>query len=116
MAHEKKEISVDAINSISAAAGDKVVLELHHRHVLNAALLVYMVPLLCLFVGIGLGTYYLDTELQALLVGLLFLGGSFVALKYLVEPRLQSGQKYSLAIVGFSDKTECKESRITHGR
>lgn len=116
MAHEMKEISVDARNLIAAEVGDKVLLELHHRQVLNAALMVYILPLLFLFIGVGIGTYYLDTELQALVVGLLGLGGSFLALKYVVEPRLRRGQRFSLAIVSFSDKLVCKESRNTHGR
>lgn len=109
LAHEMKDIFVEATNTIEAKPGDKVTLELHHSDVLYAAIIVYVVPLVFLFAGVALGGAYFTSELYALGLGLLGLVGSFVALKYGLEPRLKHGKRFHLAIVGYSDDLKCEE-------
>ncbi|MBF0145090.1 MAG: SoxR reducing system RseC family protein [Magnetococcales bacterium] len=46
-----KEIRLRAENHIGARIGDRVILELSERHLLRASFLVYIVPVIALFVG-----------------------------------------------------------------
>jgi len=109
LAHEVKDIYVDAKNSIQAKPGDRVTLELHHAHVLTAALLVYIVPLIVLFGGVLLGSSYLGQDIYGLGLGLAGLIVSYAGIKYGLEPRLQRGKRFELAIIGFSDDLKCEE-------
>ena len=109
LAHEMKDIYVEAKNIIHAKPGDNVTLELQDTDVLTAAFLVYVVPLVFLFAGAIYGSQTLGSETYGLLFGLLGLGGSFVVIKYWLEPILKRGRRFHLAIVGYSDELKCEQ-------
>lgn len=109
LAHEMKDIYVEARNTIHATTGDRVTLELHHSQVLMAAVLMYVVPLLFLFAGVLIGSNYFGSETYGLALGIVSLGGSFALIKYGLEPRLKRSQHFDLTIVGYSDDLHCNE-------
>ncbi|MBS3949289.1 MAG: SoxR reducing system RseC family protein [Peptococcaceae bacterium] len=109
LAHEMKDIYVEAKNIIHAKPGEKVTLELQDTDVLTAAFLVYVAPLIFLFTGAIYGSQALGSEIYGLWLGLFGLGGSFVAIKYGLEPMLKRGRRFHLAIVGYSDNLKCNQ-------
>ncbi len=62
----KVEVTLD--NTLGANVGDFVEVEMGERYVLTAAAIVYVIPLVLIGVGIGLGT--LINELAQVLMGL----------------------------------------------
>jgi len=110
MAHETKEVAVTADNRAEAAVGDSVVLELSDQQVLKAAFLIYIVPVLFLFLGVGLGTALELTETQALMMGLLGLVSSFLLLKFVVDPYIRRQAGYHLAVICVEKAFDNKES------
>ncbi|MBT9175921.1 MAG: hypothetical protein DDT20_00223 [Firmicutes bacterium] len=108
MGHETKEVAVTADNRAQAEVGDTVSLELSDRQVLQAAFLIYIVPVLFLFAGVGLSMWFGLTETQALLFGLLGLVSAFVLLKFVVDPYIRRQAGYRLIIV--CTTTDDKES------
>lgn len=111
MAHETKEVAVMADNRAEAEVGDSVVLELSDRQVLKAAFLIYIVPVMFLFGGVGLSTLLGLTETNALLMGLLGLVSSFLLLKFVVDPYIRRQAGYELVIVCTAKPVDDKESR-----
>jgi len=110
MAHEAKEVAVTADNRAEARVGDSVVLELSDREVLKAAFLIYIVPVLFLFIGVGLGTVLGLTETHALLMGLAGLVSSFLLLKFVVDPYIRRQAGYHLVIICAATPVLDKES------
>jgi len=55
-----------AENLINAKVGDLVVIGIEEKMILNAALWLYAIPLLCLFVGAGLGQLLFKQDLQVM--------------------------------------------------
>lgn len=70
----KVEVVIE--NTLGANVGDFVEVEMGERYVLTAAAVVYVIPLVLIGVGIGLGT--LLNELAQVLLGLAGLIGGFV--------------------------------------
>jgi len=99
MAHETKDVAVTADNRAEATVGDNVVLELSDQQVLKAAFLIYIVPVLFLFIGVGLGTALGLTETHALLMGLVGLASSFLLLKFVVDPYIRRQAGYHLVVI-----------------
>jgi sigma-E factor negative regulatory protein RseC len=110
MAHEAKEVAVTADNRAEARVGDSVVLELSDREVLKAAFLIYIVPVLFLFIGVSLGTVLGLTETHALLMGLAGLVSSFLLLKFVVDPYIRRQAGYHLVIICAATPVQDKES------
>ncbi len=111
IAHEAKEVSVVAENYAQAEVGDCVNIELSDTKVLKAAFLMYIVPVLMLFAGVGIGMWVGLGETKALFLGLLGLMGSFLALKFVVDPYIRRQTGYNLAIVSIAKQYDYKESR-----
>lgn len=110
MAHEAREVAVMADNRAEAEVGDSVVLELSDRQVLKAAFLIYIVPVLFLFIGVGLGTALGQTETHALLMGLVGLVSSFLLLKFVVDPYIRRQAGYHLVVICAGKPVDNKES------
>jgi len=110
MAHEVKAVAVTADNRAAASVGDYVFLELSDREVLKAALLIYIVPVMFLFTGVGLGTALGLTETRALLMGLVGLVSSFLLLKLVVDPYVRRQVGYHPVVICTTTPVSDKES------
>lgn len=88
---------ITAKNTIHASAGQYVKLEMENKHVLGAAFLVYIVPLVGMILGILLGIaaaeylgYVINKELIGFAVGLLFLGIFYFVISFIDKKIKQS--------------------------
>ncbi len=85
--HEIKELNVKVENPIGAEAGQKVVLEMGNKEIYFASILVYLLPLLFMFVGyFSFGTYLpvileIGTEPAGMIGALTLLVLSFFSLR-----------------------------------
>lgn len=87
----ENEAQVTLKNTLDAKAGDCVRVELHAKSVLEASLLVYILPLCLLLLGVAFGSRISD--LAGILLGLLGAGSVYVALR-LLEPRISRMTKF----------------------
>lgn len=113
MSHEQRSLIVSAQNLVAAQPGDRVVLSLSERAVLQAGLLAYALPLIAMFLGAFLGQYY-GGQTGALVGGFGALVVSYVLLHYVLEPRLQRGPKFSLNITRIIDDEEANSCVTEH--
>lgn len=80
-------IAIDVKNSLNAHIGDRIEVESATQMVLGAAFLVYVVPLIMMFLGIILTNVVVNrigispNELIAVIVGLFFLALTFVGIR-----------------------------------
>ncbi|MBB6214828.1 sigma-E factor negative regulatory protein RseC [Anaerosolibacter carboniphilus] len=58
---ENMELNIVAINEIGAKPGDFVEVNMETQNVMGAAFIIYVIPLLALLLGIGLGSYVLNS-------------------------------------------------------
>ncbi len=79
-----KDIRYDVINPINARVGDMVVLEMETKKLLSAVFVIYLLPLLTLILGFGIGSWInsilkvTSGEGFAVVVGLVFMALTFV--------------------------------------
>jgi sigma-E factor negative regulatory protein RseC len=73
----------EARNPLSAQVGDVVRIRLSSRAVLQAALLLYLVPLLVFLGGLLLGQVLTHSQIWAVLLGFLFMAGSYTGIRAL---------------------------------
>lgn len=90
---DAKNISLAAINRIGAVVGDHVEVALPTSSVLSAAFILYMIPLIALFAGIGGSIFVGLSEFIAFGVGLGLMAAAFVVIR-LANRRFASGSKY----------------------
>ncbi|MCG8502644.1 MAG: SoxR reducing system RseC family protein [Firmicutes bacterium] len=88
---------VEARNGIEAKVGQTVQLEMKDSTILFAAFLVYIIPLVMLFIGYGAGSALFADDLIGGFCGVLFMGMSFWVLKR-KDKKLHQSQKYELVI------------------
>lgn len=105
MGHESRSMVVSARNLVAARPGDRVILSMSEHAVLQAGLLVYALPLVALFIGAFTGQLFAG-QAGALLGGFGALALSYLLLHYFLEPRLEQGSKFSIAIVQVIDEEE----------
>ncbi len=84
---------VEVRNRIEAQIGQIVEIEMKDSRVLFAAFMIYIIPLMMLFVGYGIGILLFGIELYAGVTGVILLIISFVSLK-LMDKRLNRSEKY----------------------
>jgi len=79
---------VEALNLPEAKKGQRVKIELQTKKVLNAAIIMYLMPLLSIFIGVLLGIWAggnmgdgSNQEAVGIATGLAFLGLSFVGIR-----------------------------------
>jgi len=85
-----KEIELQLTSTLSLNAGDKVLLGIEESVFLRLTLLIYLLPLCCLFIfamfGQGLGGYFsIDNEMPVLLSALIGFFGCYFAIKYHIK-------------------------------
>lgn len=102
------DLEVEAVNLIGARPGDIVIVSMESRNVIEAALLVYMVPLLVFIGGLLLGQYAgtklfprLHSEWFSVAVGVLLMAGSYFFLSS-YDRRASRQGRYMPHITGFA--------------
>ena len=81
-----EDMEVEAINTAGAKAGDRIVLSLETSSILKVTFLLYVFPVLCMFVGAVTGQniaryYNLDASAVSAMFGFLFLIPSFLFIR-----------------------------------
>ena len=94
-------MSVEVLNPIGAEIGERVEIELSDSKVLTAAFVVYVVPLVALFAGIGLVQLTLshlkNVEVLSAFAGISFMVLTFLFIRRADKARRESG-KYEMTI------------------
>lgn len=84
---EGKDMFIEADNACNAKLGDEVGISLEQSSFLSAVFIMYTIPLVGLFIGIGLGYYIGDVleinwvEYLSVLIGFVFLGISYLLIR-----------------------------------
>ena len=78
---EESEITVNALNTINAAKGDKVKIAIKSSTFLKASFLVYLIPIIAMLTGSFLGEIFFHNDI----VNFLFAGIFFIVSFYLVS-------------------------------
>lgn len=105
MSHESKDLTVSAVNIAGAAAGDMVRLEMAQRDVMAAGLIIYVLPLVVMFIGAAVGQALSG---QAVAAGFGF-GGlalTYAFIHWRLEPKLRADQRYNISITQVVDERE----------
>ena len=95
---------VEVSNPIGAEVGQVVCIEMDDRYILFAAFIVYIIPLIMLFLGYGIGYFMWYKESLAIISGLLLMILSFLILKRL-DGRLKRSLKYQNKITKILSKS-----------
>ena len=98
-----KETVIEARNDCGAAKGDTVMINMSSGRVLNAAFLVYIVPVILLVLGCAIGDYIFKSENMGILSGFALMAVSFVVM-HMLDKRLKS--RYSPTIAGIVKRAE----------
>lgn len=115
MGAENMQRSVEALNPLGAKVGDKVTMEMADETVLQAAFIVYIIPLLILIVGMFITVYALNyfniseyVELYGFLVGLIGMAISFLIIRRREKKLTASGVlRISIVQINEEDDTTC---------
>ena len=91
---------VELENSLGAAEGDRVLIELHAGRVMKASLIMYGVPLAALIAGVLLGSRFGD--LYAALGGIALSALALASIR-LFEPRIKKRGSFEPRMVRFLD-------------
>lgn len=85
---DNRSMAVEAHNSIGAEVGDRVTLTISSKKFLGSSFMVYIVPLVALLIGAGIGQAIgtrldsgIDPELLSAIFGVAFLVGTFMTIK-----------------------------------
>jgi len=85
---DQKDVMLMAKNEVNAQVGDMVEVSMGTRGVLSAAFIMYMIPLISLFLGLVVGllglqliAYQGNIEVTASLIGLVLMGVTFFIIK-----------------------------------
>ena len=98
---EKKVIKAEVKNRLDAKVGDYIEIEVADKSILKAAMLVYIMPLVLLFVGIWIGYVVgnslenINEELTAIVMGIIFMAISMLFLKK-IDNVIKKNGKYQL--------------------
>lgn len=103
MAHESRELKVQAHNPIAARPGDKVRLAMPQRNVYQAGLIAYIMPLLLMFLGVAAGQIWAGQS-GAVLGGLSGLLLAYFLIARYLEPRLQESKRFNIMITHLVDE------------
>lgn len=96
MGSSEKPIELEALNTPKAAVGQMVEVEMEHQHVLLAAFLMYVFPLLFLVVGVVVGHYGLRAlgVVQYADLFTALIAFAFTAAAYLILNRSERKQQF----------------------
>jgi len=119
-----KEGEVNAINSVGAKVGDRVVVGFPSGSFMRISLLLYIFPVCCLIVGAVIGNYLaprygMDESVMGVIFSLGFLLLAFLCIR-LMNRRLSGNTRYQAQVVRIrrprpegedgSDRQACSES------
>ena len=93
---EKKQTLVSVLGD--AEVGNIVDVELPDNRVLGLSVIMYVIPLVGLVIGLFLGNSMMGSEMQALVMGLVFMALSFFAVKS-IDKKVQKLHKWQPHIV-----------------
>ena len=85
---------VEAFNQVAAKQGQVVQMEMKDSDVLTAAFMVYIIPLILLFVGYFAGSALFKVEWLAIIAGIVFMIASFMVLKK-YDNQLNQSKRYT---------------------
>lgn len=112
---QKKQIRYEVQNPINAQIGDLVTLEMETKSLLSAVLIIYLLPLINLLIGYGLGSW-INSRLEiwpgeglAIISGLLFLALTFVLVRIL-DQRLAKKSNFRPQIKSIVDQSKTPTS------
>ncbi|MDF2822123.1 MAG: uncharacterized protein K0R15_2571 [Clostridiales bacterium] len=94
MGHEEKEMIIEASNDCEANVGDKVGIQLSTEAFMSAVLIMYAIPLLGFFIGIGAGyglSFIIFNEVREYIP--IMLGIGFLAVSFLIIRLMQNKLK-----------------------
>lgn len=100
------QAEVSLRNALDAKPGDWVVVELHAKGMLQASLLMYILPLCMLLLGVWLGSKISDV--WGVVLGLLGAGLVFGVLR-LLEPKFARMGRFSPRMIDFGTEPEGEE-------
>lgn len=86
---DEKSITLELENTLNAEVGDYVVVESKSSTILKSAFIAYIMPLILMIIGLSIGMSvfkylgYQEYEALGFLVGLVFLGVSYIILRYI---------------------------------
>lgn len=95
------ERTVCVKNTMDCQSGDKVILEMSSHKVIGAAFLVYIIPLIALFLGYFLGEYIFKNEGSAVITGVIAMAVSLALIKIFDK---KSTGKFMAEITGILNK------------
>ncbi len=102
---DQKDVHLMAQNPLKACVGDMVEVSMPSNGVLSAAFIMYVIPLIGLFIGMVLGTVLFDgKEWAAGLFGLLVMVAAFVIIK-ISEKKFLRNDKYTAVIQSIVQKS-----------
>lgn len=103
------EMSVEVENPIGAESGARVEIELSDEKVLTAAFIVYVIPLIALFAGIGLVQLTLshlkNVEVLSAIAGISLMVLTFLLIRRNDKARREGG-KYEMTITKILEEDE----------
>ena len=111
--HENMEIVVEALNEAHASEGDYVTIDLETSNVMEAAFIVYVIPLVMALISIFLTKTVMEmagmmnrVELIAALMGFVTMGVTYYFIKR-NETRFHRSKKYLSTITEVVGKKQC---------
>ena len=104
-----RRMVTEAINEKGARLGDLVRLEMEPKSTLGAAFLLYVFPVVALFLGYALGASVGEKETYGILTGIAALAMSFLLLKAL-NPILAKGRRFKPVVVEILQKGTAEKS------
>ena len=116
---EKKDAEVEVINTIGAAAGDRILLDFKTGSYLKALFLLYIFPVLCLLAGALIGqefasTLFMDPSAVSAVFGFSFLGVAILIVKSRGN-QMADKEEYRPRIIRVIARGEglCSEENVT---
>lgn len=92
LGHAETTLKVD--NVIDANVGERVVVGIEEKVFLNASFLLYVVPLIALFVGAGLAQYFLHQDIYVIFGALFGLALGFFVVKAITKMNVGKFAKF----------------------
>jgi len=105
---DQKDIHLIAKNAVDAHIGDMVEVSMPTNSVLTAAFIVYMIPLLAMFVGILVGQLTFPAagkDVLSAVLGIVLMAITFVVIR-LYDKRLLKSEKYTAHILSIVQKRQ----------
>ncbi|MDH8677128.1 SoxR reducing system RseC family protein [Fusibacter bizertensis] len=96
---DQKDIMLVAKNAVKAKDGDLVEVSMETGGVLSAAFIMYILPLVGLFIGLLVGqTFFKGSDVMTALLGLVFMAAIYLVIK-MNDKRFLRNEKYTAKIL-----------------